>query len=66
METKILKLRPPTCLVGGPVDDAASDKELLHLVRIQLDLIEEGQDGTEGYSRREVTAIKQWLRNPNP
>ncbi len=30
--------RPPGCLVGGYVDDATSNAELVHLVRIQLDL----------------------------
>ena len=54
--------KPPSCLVGGHVDDARDDAELIHLVRIELDLIEEGQDGTQHYTRRDLATIRRWLQ----
>lgn len=51
--------RMPLCLVGC-LDDAETINDLWWLVRIELDLIEEGQDGTD-YSRQEVTAIRNYL-----
>ena len=54
-------LKAPVCLAGGPSDEAGDDKELVHLVRVQLDLIQEGQEGTSHYTRREVATIRRWL-----
>ena len=56
-----LTLKCPTCLVGG-CDDARSDAELVFTVRIELDLILEGQDGTAEFTRRDISRIKAWLR----
>ncbi len=49
----------PMCLVGGGADDATTMEDLVSLARIQLDLIEEGQDGTE---EDDPDAIKAWLK----
>ncbi len=57
-----MRLKPPACIVGY-VDDAKDEGELIHSVRTELDLIEEGQDGTEEYTPREVAAIRRWLKN---
>lgn len=50
----------PACLVGD-IDDAADLAEAVHLAVCQLDLIEEGQDGTEHYTRQNVRQIKKWI-----
>lgn len=57
-----MKLKPPACMVGGYVDDAQDDGMLTHLVQIELDLIEEGQEAANYYTRREVASIRRWLR----
>ena len=49
----------PPSLVGGCADDARTMGELIHAARIQLDLIEEGQDGTEEDNPDE---IRKWLK----
>ena len=51
----------PLCLIGGCIDDVTTDAEIIHCARIQLDLIEEGQDGTEEYTRRDITEIRRFL-----
>lgn len=51
----------PGCLVSD-VDGAKDLAEAVHLARIQLDLIEEEQDGTEHYSKDDVAKIKRWVK----
>ena len=52
---------PPKCL-AHEIDWLAMENndDLIWYIRIQLDLIEEGQDGTH-YTKREVNSIKKWL-----
>lgn len=50
----------PACLVGD-IDDAGDLAEAVHLAVCQLDLIEEGQDGTEHYTRHNIRQIKRWI-----
>jgi len=57
----MVTLEHPNCLYGSCCDDAHDDAELIHLVRGELDLIEEGQDGTEHFTRREIAEIRRWL-----
>ena len=52
----------PDCLAGD-VCDAADLEEAVALATTQLDLIHEGQDGTEHYTRRDVRAIEKWIKN---
>lgn len=52
----------PTCLIGGSIDDAKTLDEAIHLAKIDLDLIEEGQDGTEEYTRGDVRDIRKWIK----
>ncbi len=59
-------LQPPLCCIGGSVDDARTNDEVVDCVQSELDLINEGQDGTEEYTRREVTGIRRWLRRHQP
>lgn len=49
----------PICLIGGGADDARTLEDLVSVARIQLDLIAEGQDGTED---DDPEAIKAWLK----
>jgi len=49
----------PDCLIGGGCDDATDPEEMIHLAKVQLDLIEEGQDGTE---EDDPDAIRKWLK----
>ncbi len=62
MKLSTADLDYPACLVGGPGDDAKTDSELVDVTQTQLDLIDEGQDGTEHYTKREIAAIRRWLR----
>lgn len=43
-------------------DDAQTPEEVIHMVRCELDLIEEGQDGTEDYTRQDISSIKKFLK----
>ncbi len=52
----------PACIGSGPWDDAKDNDELVNSVGIELELILEGQDGTEHYTSRDVAAIKKWLK----
>jgi hypothetical protein len=53
---------PPSCLTGGYVDEAVDDLELYHLVLVQMDLIDEMQDGTEEYTTKDIREIRNWLK----
>lgn len=50
----------PLCLVGTSCDDASSLAELRHLVRCEIDLIEEGEDAANDYSRQDLAAIRRY------
>ena len=50
----------PTCLVGT-VDDAKTLDEAKWLARIELDLIEEGEEAADAYSPREVQQIRRFV-----
>ena len=50
----------PACLQGGPTDDAADESEAKWLALIQLDLIEEHQDGTGVYTKKEIAQIRRY------
>jgi hypothetical protein len=48
----------PDCMTGSAADDAQTAEDLISVCRTQLDLIEEGQDGTED---DDPDAIRAWL-----
>lgn len=50
----------PPCLLGD-ICDARTLEEAVHLAVIQLDLIEEGQDGTGDYTPADVKRIRRWI-----
>jgi hypothetical protein len=49
----------PTCLVGA-VDDATTLDEARWLARIELDLVEEGEEAADDYTPRDVAAIRRF------
>ena len=51
--------RIPTCLIGA-VDDATTLDEARWLARIELDLIEEGEEAAADYTPREVAVIRRF------
>lgn len=51
----------PDC-IAGDICDARDVAEAVNLAEIQLDLIAEGQDGTEDYSAADVKKIKAWIQ----
>lgn len=51
----------PACLAGD-VDDAADLTEAIHIAKCQLDIIAEGQDGTDHYTPADVREIRNWIR----
>ena len=67
------KRRFPKCLIGSGADDfTAIEAEAQHfgeppmailrgLVRTELDLIEEGQEAAEYYTKREVQTVRNYL-----
>ena len=53
--------RIPTCLVRtGAVDEATTLAEARWLARIELDLIEEGEEAADDYTMKEVDAIRRF------
>lgn len=54
--------RIPNCLAGD-IDDASTTEEALALATTQADLIEEGQDGTEQYRKRDIVTIRNWVNS---
>jgi len=52
----------PACLVGSGCDDARTVEDLAFGARIELDLIEECQDGTEHYTKREIASIRRFIK----
>jgi len=60
---KKARARMPLYLVGCPyADSAATIQELADAARTELDVILEGQDGTEGASPGDVSALKAYIR----
>lgn len=57
-----LKRSMPLCLVGSSCDDATSIAELAALAETELDLIDEGQDGTEDCTPADRREILRFLR----
>jgi hypothetical protein len=53
----------PICMVGALMGDEKTVSDLVHYCRIQLDLIESGEDGTEEDDPR---AIRRWLKKWEP
>lgn len=53
--------KEPDCL-SADICDARDLDEAVWLAIIQLDLIEEGQDGTEHYTSKNVKEIKAWIK----
>ena len=51
----------PDCLVGS-VADAQTFDDAVWLARIELDLIEEGQEAAEAYSAKEVQQIRRFVK----
>ena len=49
----------PLCMVGAPMGGERTLFDLVQCCRIQLDLIESGEDGTEEDDPR---AIRRWLK----
>lgn len=43
-------------------DDAPTPAELVNIVRIELDLIEEGQEAAEHYTQADVAKIRRFLK----
>ena len=53
----------PAYLVGCPAcDDADTVAELLSAAKTELDLILEGQDGTDDATPKDIAAIRQFIR----
>jgi glutathione S-transferase len=49
----------PICMVGALMGDEKTIGDLVYACQVQLDLIEEGQDGTE---EDDPKAIRRWLK----
>jgi len=56
----------PCCLVGSACSDATSLDELLDCAQTELDLYEEGQDGTDDWSRRDANSVRRFLEKWRP
>lgn len=52
----------PECL-WGDVDGAEDLLHAKYLAQVQLDLIEEGQDGTEDYTPVQIAQIKRFINS---
>lgn len=59
---KALNSIPAAALNGIDLLSMRSVAELVIYMEIELDLIAEGQDGTEEYTRRDVRAMKSWVK----
>ncbi len=53
---------PPICL-GPGWEDALDDAEVRDWVRTELDLIREGQDGTQHFTQCDIAVIVRWLKS---
>ena len=51
----------PMCLVGADDGSVKTITDLWHLARIQLDLYDEGQDGTEDMTAKDVGALRKYM-----
>ena len=51
----------PACLSSTSVDDAETLKEARWLARIELDLIEEGEEAADDYTPAEVAQIRRFV-----
>lgn len=47
---------------GTGAEDAQTPGMAIHLVRCELDLIEEGQEAAENYTPAQVRKIRAWLK----
>lgn len=52
----------PACLIGD-IEDATTIEQAVSLARVQLDLIEERQDGTEHYTKANIKSIRRWIES---
>lgn len=51
----------PAAVKAGALDGRSVD-ESIALVETELDLIEEGQEAAEHYTKREIAQIREWLK----
>ena len=49
----------PVCMAGALNGDERTEFDLIHLVRIEIDLIEEGEDGTDP---ADLGPLRRWLK----
>lgn len=54
----------PVAAVGDV--DGNTLEDIVACIETQIDLIEEGQDGAENYTRRDVAAMKRWVAKWKP
>lgn len=53
---------PTNCNAGFDWIGMPTIGDLVSCMETELDLIEEGQDGAEEYTKRDIAAMKRWIK----